>query len=165
MDEIFINSNIMTVNKNLRYLYETNPNIQAFIDLTAQIIFGISRNDRNTEIYDDNFLHRIITEYLLIGRVVVDYFVKDNYHQIYDPNNYIVYHLPGSSRIKVITGETEITQKIVYLKRSTHLYDYLGAPIVSENGEFVNAFSFYSFIMELSNALSMREAETGKYVE
>ena len=164
MDEkSFINSNIMTINKNLKYLYETDANIQTFIDLTAQIVFKISRSDCKTEIYDDDLLHRIITEYLLIGRVVVDYFVKDNY-QIYDPDNYIVYHLPESPRIMVITGEAEITQKVMYLKRSIHSYDYLGASIISENGECVNAFSFNSFITELSNALSMRHAETGKYL-
>lgn len=147
----------------LRHQYHSNKNIQTFIDVCTEITFDISRKHPGTGIYGDDMLRLIIKEYFLIGRVCVDFFVKSN-HQIYDPDQYIVYPLPGSSKIVIKYKGKDISQQVIYLKRSMHPYDYMGVPIMVENSGEVNAFSFNSFSTELSNALSCRHAKTGEHI-
>lgn len=160
----FLTESIYETNRKLNLLYGKYLRVSAIIDALTKVLFSMVRQNPDLKIYRDSVLRLIIKDYLLIGRVVVDYFVEDKDYKIYDSNMYQIFPVRKYPFYKIMLGDMDITVHTIYLKNSAHSSDFMGRSVLSEDGLKIDA-DLGKFQTELSNSLSMRIANTGEYVQ
>jgi hypothetical protein len=136
----------------VKHEYFSNPRISNFIDcLTEQTYEGIDHSLLAG--YESDFIKLIIKEFWIAGRAIFNY-PCEQVVMLYDPSLSMISPIPDSYRCKIIYCEKDISDKVLFVARREHPFDWLGTSIIGENNR-ISSFKLDDFNDALSNAVGL----------
>jgi hypothetical protein len=148
--------------------YLSNPIINRFIDVL--VIYTRKFLEPGVmDGYDEAFIHGVISEFWIIGRVIFDKqrikkkysssctLYSGNYFGIYDPEELCTVFQWGSVKITTMMGE-DITENVLFLARRCCPLDLFGTSIIA-NGR-ITAFDPNAFNIAYKEAIDSKRPES-----